>query len=282
MKWLNDILRTAACAGVMMLPVLFSACSDSDDSNDDGGDGTADSGLVKIAYTADRTSENIFGQMNFGMTFARSGGDGSVSMADVRESYDSIVWKVVETGRSFKLMDNVHMTMQWGHCFYLPGSYTTYVVGYKADREIFRTESVALKVTDNNDFLCWNWNEITGNEGNTGYENVLDGGFQLSVNTVMNGGVTGAELMMWNDGHDDNVFYDTSVNALYAYLTQLCGAPLIDSGSSELQDAYAGQFAYHHEGATPLALWHTAKARIVLLGIDREGLKLCRAYAEPL
>lgn len=153
-----------------MLPVLFSACSDSDDSNDDGGDGTADSGLVKIAYTADRTSENIFGQMNFGVTFAKSGGDGSVSMADVRESYDSIVWKVEETGRSFKLMDNVRMTMQWSHCFYLPGSYTTYVVGYKGDREIFRTESVALKVTDNKDFLCWNWNDMTGNEGNTGYK----------------------------------------------------------------------------------------------------------------
>lgn len=177
MKWLNDILRTAACAGVIMLPVLFSACSDSDDSNDDGGDGTVDSGLVKIAYTADRTSENIFGQMNFGVTFAKSGGDGSVSMADVRESYDSIVWKVEETGRSFKLMDNVRMTMQWSHCFYLPGSYTTYVVGYKGDREIFRTESVALKVMDNKDFLCWNWNDMTGNEGNTGYKNVLDSDF---------------------------------------------------------------------------------------------------------
>ena len=60
MKWLNDILKTAACAGVIMLPVLFSACSD--DSNDDGGDGTADSGLVKIAYTADRPLVQTHGQ----------------------------------------------------------------------------------------------------------------------------------------------------------------------------------------------------------------------------
>lgn len=51
--------------------------------------------------------------------------------------------------------------------------------------------------------------------------------------------------------------------------------------SPDLAEAYTADFDYHHDHATPLAIWETDQTRIVQLRID-DSWPIAYIYAEPL
>ena len=67
----------------------------------------------------------------------------------------------------------------------------------------------------------------------------------------------------------------------YRYITGIYGAPSIDKNSPDLAEAYTADFDYHHDHATPLAIWETDQTRIVQLRID-DSWPIAYIYAEPL
>ena len=72
-----------------------------------------------------------------------------------------------------------------------------------------------------------------------------------------------------------------SSDVLYRYITGIYGAPSIDKNSPDLAEAYTADFDYHHDHATPLAIWETDQTRIVQLRID-DSWPIAYIYAEPL
>lgn len=82
-------------------------------------------------------------------------------------------------------------------------------------------------------------------------------------------------------GEDEQVFYEKSSDVLYRYITGIYGAPSIDKNSPDLAEAYTADFDYHHDHATPLAIWETDQTRIVQLRID-DSWPIAYIYAEPL
>ena len=67
----------------------------------------------------------------------------------------------------------------------------------------------------------------------------------------------------------------------YSTITGIYGAPSIDKNSPDLAEAYTADFDYHHDHATPLAIWETDQTRIVQLRID-DSWPIAYIYAEPL
>lgn len=243
---------------------------------------TPENGSLTFQLNADKTTCNLLDLTTFSISFNRT-----VSMWDISNQFDSIVWIVEDKDKnlhSFRIMEQQEKTFLWSHCFYYPGEYKTYLSGYKDKEETFRSETINLQVVTK-DFLGWKWNEFPDepDQKRTGTVNLFNSDFELTYyNHLSDNGVPGWNLYIFNStGEDEQVFYEKSSDVLYRYITRIYGAPSIDKNSPDLAEAYTADFDYHHDHATPLAIWETDQTRIVQLRID-DSWPIAYIYAEPL
>lgn len=88
---------------------------------------------IKIILEAETSSQNIFAPIVFYQSF-----DFGKDAPCLSEVYDSIVWKSSHSPNSFKVFSHSNYAryvettfFKWAHVYYSPGTYKTYLLGYK-------------------------------------------------------------------------------------------------------------------------------------------------------
>lgn len=228
---------------------------------------------------ARQTGGNIFDMMEFYL-YNKNDYSLSIDFNELAAVCDSIVWTVKGVEGSYKVFKHEkgdsyaehHLTMKWSHCFMLPGEYETLLTAYK-DGKAINSSKQNQTITDEKDFLAYNWNEITqSSQAWTGYVNVLN---QNGIHSCykLNNGIPSVDLLsLEGDGY----------NMLYGYLCKLYGQPPYNDKDDKLRTLYGQLFSENKRDGYPCAIWVTERAHIILLladdGYDWQGY---RVYAEP-
>lgn len=271
---------------------LFSCSGTTEDIIPDnpstGGEGGTDNtiGNCHIKLGVKQNVRNIFEHSEFNIRFK---GEPSYTLVDISNAYDSIVWVVSgQQGRRsvFIGYNSQHpgtsLTWIWSHRFYSPGHYEARLHGYK-DNKIVCSDTLQLDITDNKDFLGWNWNELTHLNQSIGHINALNKHYELSTYAAVSPqGIPSIELSLCNSlCEDEKQFSQKSDTVLYNYITSLYRRPTYDRNSSELAAKYNTLFSNKKENVQPCAIWLTRNAKIVLLRRDVKYSERSWIYAEP-
>ena len=210
-------------------------------------------GALANSYTA-----NIFEPVHFYL-------DGNNYMQqDLRELCDSLVFDIPwlkgthlsrkiyfhETGR-------LQLISGWDHRFILPMSGLCRIKAYK-DGDVVYSDAISISLTNDKDFLMYNWEEITESMNNSiGYVNFVDEGHEfLSTHYVV--GETPIAKVSLSKPTDDTLDW------LYEYLYKLYKEPLYSS-ESFAQEQYKNLFTDIDDRETPLYIWQTASSLIALI-----------------
>ena len=229
-------------------------------------------GALANSYTA-----NIFEPVHFYL-------DGNDYMQqDLRELCDSLVFDIPwlkgthlsrkiffqETGRT-------QLISGWDHRFILPMSGLCRIKAYK-DGDVVYSDAISVSLTNDKDFLMYNWKEITESMNNSiGYVNFVDEGHEfLSTHYVL--GETPIAKVSLSKPTDDTLDW------LYEYLYKLYKEPLYSS-ESFTQEQYKNLFTDIDDRETPLYIWQTASSLIALIHYYDTDEDITRYYikAEPV
>ena len=210
-------------------------------------------GALANSYTA-----NIFEPVHFYL-------DGNDYMQqDLRELCDSLVFDIpyskgthlsrkiffYETGRT-------QLISGWDHRFILPMSGLCRIKAYK-DGDVVYSDAISVSLTNNKDFLMYNWNEITENFDNSiGYVNFVDEKHEfVSTHYIVNG-IPVVKVSLSKPADD-------TLEWLYEYLYKLYKEPLYSS-ESEVQAQYGKLFTDIDKSETPQYIWRTDRSCIALI-----------------
>lgn len=223
---------------------------------------------------------NIFDTIQFNIQYEGS----EPILNELANLCDSLVWTVDGQSGSHRIFSHSHnqshLSLEWGHCFLLPGEYKTYLTGWKDDKEIYRNQ-LDITITDDKDFLLFNWKDI--NETSKAYMTYVDViGSNPNLMTTYDyiETVPSAEVRVWNPNSSS-----TSYDILYSYFSELYSEPTYVSGDgSKMFQLYDELFSENkkYPGWYPWAIWITEHAHIVLLMDDWDGSIEYLVYAEPV
>ncbi len=203
------------------------------------------------------------------------------SLNKIASTYDSIVWKVI--GRvegSFKVFEQerAHTVSRWSNNFYYPGKYEAFLVGYKDNKE-FYSDTITLNVSNQKEFLSYNWGEIKSSErAGVGYVNVLSEKTYIVTRQEMYNETPHIIVSTMEENTENQKKF------LEEYMTTLFDKPVCDVNSSKnLQNKYYNLFKYKPENITPVAFWITSTSRIMLVKWYSEKQEYYEyfVYAEP-
>lgn len=236
---------------------------------------------VLFLYKPEKVEMNLLEITNFSIVFEEP-----ASLAQIQKRYDRLEWVVQdEEGEqySFTLMNANEFTFKWGHCFYHPGTFKSYLLGIKDERIIYQSDTVTLKISNTKDFLGWNWNEFPDKTiSENSFVNILDPSFELAYFSLDNPEQKGICTYLLNSKQqDEDIFSQEAFRKLYNYMEELYGEPVVDKESADLNTMYEAEFSYQYKDAQPLAIWKTSKSRIVLLEVQKEWKSII-LFAEPL
>ena len=167
--------------------------------------------------------------------------------------------------------------MEWGHCFKYPGEYKTNLTAWKDNKVIFRHQ-LAVTITDEKDFLEYNWKDITKNSSAwSTYADVLKSGPNLMTTYGLCGTVPYTEVRVFNGNM-------TQSYQLYDYFCKLYSVPTYEDNRDKMWQLYDELFSEQkvYPSAYPVAIWVTERVNIVLLLLDdNTGYSNYVVYAEP-
>ena len=206
----------------LFIILFIAACSKNEiisDDDEDNDDNTETPALTyEIDLNSNRIQANIFEPTQF--TLAKNGQQLFFPpFSLLTECYDSIIWKASNVEGSYKIFEYDidegssyhHFISSWAHHFTLPGSYDTYILAYK-DNKVVYGDTVSVKVTNNKEFLGFNWKDVTNtpNTGNTGYIDVLKE-YNFSTYQEVHESIPSVTLTIWgNKNEDESTFLPKS------------------------------------------------------------------------
>ena len=204
-------------------------------------------------------------------------------LQDLRELCDSLVFDIpwLKGSRlSRKIYFNAggitKLTSGWDHRFILPMGGICNIKAYK-DGNVVYQDGVSVSLTNDKDFLMYNWEEITESmNSSVGYVNFVDEGHEfLSTHYVVN--ETPIAKVSLSNPTDDTLGW------LYEYLRKLYREPLYNS-DSYVQEQYKNLFTDIDDRETALYIWKTESSLIVLIHWFDSDEEITQYYikAEPV
>ena len=199
---------------------------------------------VKGAFANSYTA-NIFDPVHFYL----QGND--YMQSDLRELCDSLVFEIpwqkgTHLSRKvyFHEIGKAELISGWNHRFILPFGGICSIKAYK-DGKLVYNDGISVSLTNNKDFLMYDWDEITGNSSNSiGYVNFVDEKHEfVSTHYIVNG-IPVVKVSLSKSADD-------TLEWLYEYLYKLYKEPLYSS-ESEVQAQYGKLFTDIDKSETPL------------------------------
>ena len=193
---------------------------------------------------------------------------------------DSLVFSVMgeEGSRKVYYDEKGHSELiaGWDHYFYLPQGCLCRIQAYK-DNEVIYTDAIEVNLTNDNDFLMYDWDDISDAAiGSVAYNNFIIPELTLVSRTGFVGEVPYAIVSM-----DKGMNVGSARTWLYDYIVKLYKEPLYSEGE-EVKAKYAELFASADEKDTPLFVWKDSKSVVALIKYDYgEGNWIYSIKAEP-
>lgn len=261
---------------------LFFSCSDKDN------------GVLPSVDTEEGDLENII-PLKLGVKEARSDifegvefnlfPDKYFGVLSLMDIYDSITWNVLNIDGSMKILEQgtryATSYRYWSHHFYLPGEYKTYLLGYKDNKMIYCSDTVKVEITNEKDFLCYNWKDIKGSIGHaTSYLDFLKE-YEFVTYEGMFQNVPFVNVLLYDKEKKDKLgFLEKSKNILIDYINTLYStSPVYTDKDDIFLEKYNELFTYKAKNTVPCCVWITSKSKIVL--VKNEYYKEYQLYAEP-
>ena len=231
---------------------------------------------VKGAFANSYTA-NIFEPVHFYI----QGND--YMQSDLRELCDSLVFEIpwqkgTHLSRKiyFHEIGRAELISGWDHRFILPFGGICSIKAYKNGKLVYN-DGISVSLTNNKDFLMYNWNEVTDNPNNSiGYVNFVDEKHEF-VSTHYIVDETPIAKVWLSKSTDDTLVW------LYEYLCKLYKEPLY-SGESEAQEQYGKFFTDTEKRETPQYIWQTDRSHIALINWYDSDEDITKYYikAEPV
>ena len=210
-------------------------------------------GALANTYTA-----NIFEPVHFYL-------DGNDYMQqDLRELCDSLVFDIpwlrgTHLSRKiyFHEVGRAELISGWDHRFILPYGGICSIKAYKNGKLVYN-DGISVSLTNNKDFLMYNWNEVTDNSNNSiGYVNFVDEKHEFVSTHYIVDGTPIVKVLLSKPEND-------TLEWLYEYLCKLYNEPLYSS-ESEVQEQYGKLFTDIDKRETPQYIWKTDRSCIALI-----------------
>ena len=194
---------------------------------------------------------------------------------------DSLVFSVMGEDGSRKVYydekGHSELIVGWDHYFYLPQGCLCRIQAYK-NNEVIYTDAIEVNLTNDNDFLMYDWDDISDAAiGTVPYNNFIIPELCLISRTGFVGEVPYAIVTM-----DKGMNVEGVKAWLYDYVVKLYKEPLY-SESEEVKAKYNELFASADVKDTPLYIWQDSKSVVALIQYDYgEGRWIYYIKAEPV
>ena len=258
---------------LILISLFASSCSNSDDNNQE-----TPKSVINIKLKAEQTTGNIFDLFVFNLY-----SEEAVSLYDISNTYDSLVWTIPDLG-SYNLLEKNSFMYQWSQVFFLPGKYTTILLGYK-ENKVITSDTININILQkNNDFLYFDWKNIKESWGSTGYSDLLANDYSFATYQSLKDGIPSVTLFLLNEKKSDEIaFAQKSKIILSDYITSLYAEPsYTEKNTTQLIEEYNKLFNNKVKDAKPLSIWITAQSRILLYALNEGlGYNEYRIMAEP-
>lgn len=265
--------------------LFISSCSKTDSSifpddiNDDEGYNNVED-IIPLKLEIEETQKNIFEYTTFKLF-----SDKYFMLLSLMDVYDSITWKVSNIEGRMKILEqkdhSAHFIQQWGHHFYLPGKYQTYISGYKSNKIIY-CDTTEIEITNTKDFLCYNWKDIPSAIGpSTGYVDALCDKYSFATFGYRHEGTPSVTVYLRDEKKDNKpAFLEKSKKVFIDYINSLYSTlPIYCETDATLLEKYNSLFSYKKKETYPICIWITPKSKIAL--IKDEFFDEYQLYAEP-
>ena len=229
-------------------------------------------GALANSYTA-----NIFEPVHFYL----QGND--YMQSDLRELCDSLVFEIPwqkGTHLSRKIyfyeIGKAKLISGWDHRFILPYGGICSIKAYKNGKLVYN-DGISVSLTNNKDFLMYNWNEATDNPNNSiGYVNFVDEKHEFVSSHYVIDGMPIVKVSLSKPADD-------TLEWLYEYICKLYKEPLYSSESG-VQEQYDKLFTDTEKRETPKYIWQTDRSRIALIHWYDSDEDITKYYikAEPV
>jgi len=204
-------------------------------------------------------------------------------LQDLRALCDSLVFDIPWLKGSrlsrkiyFNEEGRTKLTSGWDHRFIFHMGGICNIKAYK-DGNVVYQDGVSVSLTNDKDFMMYNWNEITENSNNSiGYVNFVDERHEF-VSTHYIVSETPIAKVWLNNPADDTLEW------LYEYLCKLYKEPLYNSESG-VQEQYGKLFTDTDKRETPQYIWQTDRSRVALIHWYDSDEDITKYYikAEPV
>ena len=202
---------------------------------------------------------------------------------DLRELCDSLVFDIpwlkgcrLSRKIYFHEEGKANLISGWDHRFILPIDGICSIKAYK-NGEVIYNDGVSVLLTDDKDFLMYDWDEVTANlNSSIGYVNFVDDRHEF----------TGTHYIVNNTPIAKVSLNKPSVETLewlYEYLCKLYKEPLYNNESG-VQEEYSRLFTDIDRRETPLSIWQTERSLFALIHWYDSDEDISRYYikAEPI
>ena len=195
---------------------------------------------------------------------------------------DSLVFSVMGEDGSRKVYydekGHSELIVGWDHYFYLPQGCLCRIQAYK-DNEVIYTDAIEVNLTNDNDFLMYDWDEISDAAiGSITYNNFIEPQYSIVTSASWKGQRPYAKVAVEKPESLDDVRA-----WLYEYMMKLYKDPVY-SESSDVKTKYAELFVSAQEDETPLYIWKDDRSVVALVEQYDEFVPVTRVYvrAEPV
>ena len=203
-------------------------------------------------------SANIFEPVHFYL----QGND--YMLSDLRELCDSLVFEIpwqkgtyLSRKIYFHEIGKAELISGWDHRFILPYGGICSIKAYKNGKLVYN-DGISVSLTNNKDFLMYNWNEVTDKSNNSiGYVNFVDEKHEFVSTHYIVDGTPIVKVLLSKPEND-------TLEWLYEYLCKLYKEPLYSS-ESEVQEQYGKLFTDIDKRETPQYIWKTDRSCIALI-----------------
>lgn len=215
----------------------------------------------------------------------------SIAVSLMYNDLDSLIWEVGGSSQKFNLLrqqaGGYSFTTEWGHNFYLPGTYKIFLSGYKDNNRLVR-DSMNVNISASADFLNISWDQVKNLGQNTGYTSNGTLGYEFQILNRNSDHVLSSTLTVTFDSTDfrkpNPDLADNERAALSAYITQLYGKAAFEGDEAVLNQQFKQLFKSSIPKDKVLKIWKTKKSNIALLYRKREESDIFHywVHAEPI
>ncbi|MBB2950947.1 hypothetical protein [Sphingobacterium sp. JUb56] len=235
---------------------------------------TGEEEKVPIRIVADKNNQNFYEMVMFELKDSTyNGPNGSMLIPLKYQNLDSLTWEVEGSPKKLDLVvkqsEGYRFTTAWGHYFYLPGNYKTYLRGYRG-KDLVVKDSATIRISGDGDFLHVKWSELSGDPNeNIGYTNngTQDYEFQVYSNKI------GKEIFSKLNVRFEHLDYrkfnpeigKRELEVFTTYISSLYGEPKYDETTKGIHAKFKKLFRKGVRAEQVIKIWLGKTSNMALL-----------------